>query len=87
MDKTQLIGIVAGILTAISMLPQLIKIIKEKKAENVSLWMLVILMLGLGMWTIYGLLKKDWPIVVTNAFSLLLNFVLVSFRNKYKEKK
>lgn len=30
------IGLSAGILTGISMLPQLIKIIKEKKAKEVS---------------------------------------------------
>ena len=87
MDKTQLIGIVAGVFTAISMMPQLIKIIKEKKAENVSVWMLIILLFGLSMWTIYGLLKKDWPIIIANMFSVLLNLVLVYFRNKYRDKK
>ena len=86
MDTTQLIGIAAGILTATSTLPQLLKILKEKKAENVSVWMLIILLLGLGLWTAYGFLKKDWPIVVTNAFSFLLNLVLMFFRYKYREK-
>jgi len=86
MDKIQVIGIAAGILTAISMLPQLIKIIKEKKAENVSVWMLLILISGLILWTVYGVLKKDWPLIVTNSFSVLLNFVLMFFRHKYREK-
>ncbi|MEO6758806.1 MAG: SemiSWEET transporter [Saprospiraceae bacterium] len=86
MDKTQVIGIAAGILTAISMFPQLLKILKEKKAENVSVWMLLILISGLILWTVYGILKKDWPIIITNAFSVLLNFVLIFFRHKYREK-
>ena len=86
MDSTQIIGIVAGVLTAVSMLPQLLKILKEKKAESVSVWMLVILLLGLGLWTTYGILKKDWPIIATNAFSFLLNLVLMFFRYKYREK-
>ena len=86
MDSTQIIGIVAGVVTAVSMLPQLLKILKEKKAENVSVWMLVILLLGLALWTIYGILKKDWPIIVANAFSFLLNLVLMFFRYKYREK-
>ena len=84
MDFTQIVGIVAGILTAVSMLPQLLKILKEKKAENVSIWMLIILILGLVLWTVYGVMKKDWPIIVTNSFSILLNLVLVFFRHKYK---
>ncbi len=84
MDFTQIIGIVAGILTAVSMLPQLLKILKEKKAENVSVWMLIVLILGLALWTVYGVLKKDWPIIVTNCFSISLNAVLMFFRYKYK---
>lgn len=86
MDKVQIIGIVAGFITASSTLPQLVKIIKEKKAESVSVWMLLVLLLGLALWTVYGVMKKDWPIIVTNSFSILLNIVLVFFRYKYREK-
>ena len=35
-DQTQLIGIIAGICTGVSLLPQLIKIIKDKKADDIS---------------------------------------------------
>jgi len=87
MDFTQIVGIVAGILTAFSMLPQLLKILKEKKAENVSVWMPIVLILGLVLWTVYGVLKKDWPIIATNSFSISLNAVLMFFRYKYREDK
>ena len=83
MNITQLVGISAGILTAFSLLPQLIKIIKEKKAEDVSLWMLIILMCGLVLWTIYGVMKNDLPIIATNAFSFLLNAFVIILRFKY----
>jgi len=87
MDFTQIVGIIAGILTAFSMLPQLLKILKEKKAENVSVWMPIVLILGLVLWTVYGVLKKDWPIIATNSFSISLNAVLMFFRYKYREDK
>lgn len=86
MDKIQIIGIAAGILTSVSMLPQLLKMLKEKKTENVSIWMLLILLFGLALWMVYGIMKKDWPIIATNAFSITLNLVLVYFRYKYREK-
>jgi MtN3 and saliva related transmembrane protein len=86
MDKTQLIGIAAGVLTAISMLPQLIKIIKEKKAENISLLMLIVLVSGLCLWAVYGFMKNDLPIIVTNCFSILVNILMVIFRIKYKDR-
>lgn len=81
----QLTGIVAGSITALSMLPQLIKIIKEKKVEDISIWMLIALIIGLVFWTFYGFLKHDIPILVTNSFSLLVNFILIGFRIKYKK--
>jgi MtN3 and saliva related transmembrane protein len=84
MDMTQLIGIGAGLLTAFSMLPQLIKIIKEKKAEEISIVMVLVLLAGLIMWTVYGIMKMDWPIIITNCFSILINILLLIFRIKYK---
>lgn len=78
------IGLFAGICTAISLLPQLIKIIRDKKANAISYGMLGILMLGLICWIIYGSMKNDYPIIFTNCASLLLNILIVIFTIKYK---
>jgi MtN3 and saliva related transmembrane protein len=83
MNTTQWIGIAAGVLTSVSMLPQLIKIIKERKAHDVSIVMLLVLMAGLAMWATYGFMREDWPIIVTNCFSFLLNSVVLFFRIKF----
>ena len=83
MNTTQWFGIAAGVMTAVSMVPQLIKIIKEKKADDVSLLMLAVLIIGLGLWAIYGFMREDWPIIVTNSFSFLLNCVVLFFRLRY----
>lgn len=79
------VGITAGILTGISMLPQLIRIIRKKRANEVSLIMLLILMSGLGCWVGYGILKKDLPIIITNAFSLCISSLVLFFRIKYRD--
>lgn len=78
------IGIGAGICTAISLLPQLIKIIKNKKAEDLSLFMLIILLVGLAGWVWYGILRKDYPIIITNAFSFLINVMIIIFSAMYR---
>ena len=83
----QYIGIGAGILTSVSMLPQLIKTFKEKKAEDISLVMIFVLIGGIVGWIWYGFLKSDMPIIFTNCFSLLLNLILLFFRFKYAHKK
>src|SRR5215203_2490161 len=79
------IGIAAGICTAVSLLPQLIKIIREKKADNISYFMLFILVAGLGLWVWYGVIKKDYPIIATNSFSFLVNSLVIYFTAKYKK--
>ena len=80
------IGIVSGVLTAVSMLPQLLKIIKEKKAVSISYWMLGVLLAGICGWVWYGILKEDKPVMMSNAVSLLLNIITLIFTIKYREK-
>jgi len=84
---TSYIGIGAGIFTGVSMMPQLFKIIKEKKAEDISYFMLFILIAGLAGWCWYGIRKKDFPIIYTNAFSLIVNLLVLIFSVVYKKKK
>ena len=86
-DYSLYIGIGAGIFTALSLLPQLFKIVKEKKADDISFFMLFILLLGLGGWIWYGILKNDYPIIITNGFSLLVNLLIIGFSIKYKGRK
>jgi MtN3 and saliva related transmembrane protein len=81
-----IIGILASVCTAVSLVPQLIKLLKEKKAENISLLMLGVLFAGVGLWIYYGILKEDLIIIISNSFSLLVNMVLAGFAIKYKKK-
>lgn len=83
-DITNYIGIGAGICTGVSMLPQLVKIVREKKAENISYSMLIILLAGLGGWMWYGFLKEDYPIVITNSFSFLVNSLILFFTIRFR---
>jgi MtN3 and saliva related transmembrane protein len=84
--STELIGIAAGVCTAISLLPQLIKIIREKEARNISLFYLVILLAGLLLWIWYGILREDLPIIVTNVTSIVLNVAIIILGIRYKRK-
>jgi MtN3 and saliva related transmembrane protein len=83
--KTELIGLIAGILTASSILPQLIKTIREHKAEGVSVFIFIILMAGTAMWVYYGILRDDFPLMITNAFSFGLNLIMLILKIKYSK--
>jgi MtN3 and saliva related transmembrane protein len=82
---TEVVGISAGVCTAVSLLPQLVKLIRDKKAEDISLIYLFVLLAGLLLWIWYGWLRKDLPIMVTNTFSLMLNLVIIVLGIKYKK--
>jgi MtN3 and saliva related transmembrane protein len=82
---SQYVGIVSGILTGISLLPQLIKVIREKKSESVSLVTLIVLLAGLAGWVWYGILKEDWPIIITNSFSFLTNSAIIILSLLYRK--
>jgi len=75
-----IIGIAAGVLTAASMLPQIFKTLKTKKAEHVSPLMLIILICGVSLWFFYGMLKNDLPIILTNGFAVLINLTMLFLR-------
>ena len=81
-----IIGMAAGVFTSAAMLPQLFKIIKEKKAGDISIPMVLILLTGLSLWIWYGFMKEDWAIIGTNVFSLLVNLAMLFFGFKYKDR-
>lgn len=85
MQVILLTGIGASVLTGISMLPQLVKVIKEKKADDISYMMLVVLLTGLALWSTYGILKKDWIILISNSFSFTVNLALLFISRHYKK--
>ncbi len=84
-DYSIYVGIAAGTCTSISLVPQLIKVIKEKKAKNISLFMLFILLAGVSTWVWYGILREDYPIIITNGFSLIIDCLIIYFSIKHKQ--
>ncbi|WP_294296311.1 SemiSWEET transporter [uncultured Chryseobacterium sp.] len=85
MDEN-LLGIIAGVLTSVAMLPQLIKVIRQKNADDLSWGMLMVLISGLSLWVWYGFLKDELPIILSNAFAVIVNITLLICCMIYKRK-
>ena len=82
-----LIGFLAALLTTIAFLPQLHKTWKTKTAEDVSLIMLILFIIGLICWIIYGLKINSIPILVANIFTFIFNFLILFLKITYKQAK
>lgn len=83
---TELIGIIASVLTGISLLPQFIKLLKEKNAGGLSPMMLSVLFAGLLLWAIYGWQKKDYIILIANLFAWTINLCVFFLYFRYRKK-
>ena len=84
MDENTL-GLIAGALTSIASVPQVIKVFKTKNTDDLSALMLVILISGLSLWVWYGLKKEELPIIISNAFAAILNIILLFCKLTFKK--
>ena len=64
---TQLIGYMGGLCILFCRIPQLVKILTSKSAHDVSLLMYILASLGGILWFIYGLMTRDWVLIVSNC--------------------
>jgi MtN3 and saliva related transmembrane protein len=69
---TMALGSVAGTLTTLSFLPQVIRTWRTKSAEDLSLPMLAASTVGLACWLFYGIRIDSLPIIVTNGVTFIL---------------
>jgi len=77
------IGILASIFALSSTVPQIIKGIKTKKMDDVSVWLILSLIVGLSLWVIYGIGISDVVIVGGNSVGVSLNIVLLFLKFRY----
>lgn len=84
MTSITIIGLLAGSLTTIAFLPQVIQTWKTKSTKDISLGMFLTFCTGVLLWIIYGILVKDIPLIVANLATLSLASTILWFKLKYK---
>lgn len=85
MNFTDILGFVAGICVMTSVIPQILKVWRTKKVKDISLLTFSVSTFGVALWVVYGILKNDLPIVITNSISLFLNLIMVYFIIYYEK--
>ncbi len=71
------IGAVAGIMTTLAFVPQVVKTWRTRSTRDISLGMWLLFWLGVALWTVYGALLAAWPIIVANVLTLVLAGIVV----------
>lgn len=81
------IGLVAGILTGISFIPQSIKTIRTKNTKSISLITYVLYTLGVTLWIIYGLVVGDIAVFLTNIVTIVPSMIILVIKLREKPRK
>ena len=66
------IGIVAGVLTTLAFVPQVIRVWRTRSARDLSLASFAIFTAGVALWLLYGVAIEALPVIVANAVTLVL---------------
>jgi MtN3 and saliva related transmembrane protein len=73
-----IIGSCAALASMISFIPQAWKLIKTRDTGGLSGPMWTLTVCGFALWTAYGVLLMQWPLIVENIVcSVLAGFILV----------
>lgn len=77
------IGLAAGFLTSIAVLPQVVRTWRTKHARDISIWQPLILIIGMLLWLIYGMMLNDLPLIAANSFSISCYLLLLGMKIFY----
>lgn len=76
----------AGACSVISFVPQIMKALKERDMEAMSLRMLAITNVGFACWTLYGVLSGSWPVALSNLVNLGLVATLLVLKLRFSRR-
>ncbi len=79
----QPVGFLAGLLTTIAFLPQLLKVYRSKSAKDISLPMFLLFTSGVLLWFLYGVFLREPPIMITNAVTFILAVTILALKLRY----
>lgn len=77
------LGFLAGTVSAIVFLPQVIKTYQTKSVKDISFLMFSLATLSVILWLAYGIKIQNKPIIFTNGCVLILSLIMLYFKISY----
>lgn len=85
MKGIDILGLIAATLTSLAFVPQVIQTWKTQRVDDISLTMLLLFIVGLVLWLVYGILVPSVPVIAANSLTLI--FVIYILRIKLRSRK
>jgi MtN3 and saliva related transmembrane protein len=86
MEMWTMFGLMAGMLTTVGYIPQIVKGYQTKRMNDISLTMPVLLSIGMALWFYYGMVLQDLPIMLWNFIAVCLNLVVILMILRYRQR-
>jgi len=84
MTIATVIGFIAGTLTTLSFVPQILRTFRTKRCDDLSWGMLLAFISGVFLWFVYGVFLRSAPIMLANVVTLLLLAWLLVMKIRYR---
>ena len=83
MDTTMMVGYLAGTLTTVSFVPQVVRSWRLRETKDISLFMILLFAVGDFLWMLYGISTGSAPIIVANFVTFGLVLFLLGMKLHY----
>jgi len=83
MSAVTWIGLLAACCTTLAYAPQAIKTWQTRSTGDISLGMFSLMVVGVGLWLVYGLLIGDLPLIAANLVTLSLAGTILVLKLKH----
>lgn len=80
-----ILGYIAAIVMAISIIPQAVKTLKLKQADEISIYYMLLIYIGLSLFGIYGVYVDAIPVVLESVISIILYFPILYYSFKSRK--
>ncbi|WP_312408028.1 SemiSWEET transporter [Rhizobium sp.] len=78
MDIALLVGYMASLCSVTSFVPQVWKVVRTGDTAAISGRMYTLTVIGFALWSAFGILKTEWPIILTNSICFCLSgYILI----------
>ena len=73
-------GALAALCSVASFVPQAWKIIRTRRTKDLSAAMYSLTVVGFTLWTAYGLILGQWPLIACNGICLLISCFILAMK-------
>ena len=78
------LGYIAGFLTVASFVPQVLRTWRTKQTEGLSVGTFALIITAGVAWITYGVIKRDYPVILTNIGMVALNGAILTAKLRFK---